>query len=171
MNPILFDPRSFRDPNGMTALPCPKLPGREGAKSLLFLLSAQVVQTALKTIALSLSQVFEEMTNEGVKPNAVTYNAVMDAYAKANDHAAALTWLEKMRADGVTPNVVTYTTLINACGRAGRIEEAARVLDEAGENSVNVVRGNVPSCPACCTFCSGPNHGFVVKIILNDSNT
>jgi pentatricopeptide repeat protein len=85
-----------------------------------------------------LPQVFEEMTNEGVKPNFVTYNSVMDAYAKSNDYEGALAWLEKMQRDGVAPNVVTYTTLINACGRAGRLEEAARILDEAGE-SVNVV--------------------------------
>ncbi len=50
------------------------------------------------------------MRRDGVQPNTVTYNTLMNL---SPDFETAKAWLDQMRRDGVQPNTVTYNTLIN----------------------------------------------------------
>merc|ERR550514_1772243 len=61
----------------------------------------------------------------GQSPNSVSYNIVIDAFAKANDSGGAEKWLSKMKEAGLSPSAVSYNAVIHACARAGDVERAA----------------------------------------------
>jgi tetratricopeptide (TPR) repeat protein len=50
------------------------------------------------------------MREEGIQPNVVTYNTLIN---KAPDYDVAEDWINAMREEGIQPNVVTYTTLFS----------------------------------------------------------
>jgi len=85
---------------------------------------------------------FERVMARGhVVPDAICFNGLIGACAKAGDVPAAERWLEAMFAAGVTPNVVTYTAMLHACARNGDIEAAERGFEMMRANHVapNVV--------------------------------
>lgn len=57
------------------------------------------------------------MKEEGINPDLITYNAVLDACGKNQDKVRILRILEEMDKKGIEPDVVTYTTLIAAFAR------------------------------------------------------
>ncbi|MBV8978449.1 MAG: hypothetical protein JOZ13_13840 [Alphaproteobacteria bacterium] len=64
--------------------------------------------------------ILEEMKKEGVKPDEVTFNTLINL---TNDYATGRAILEEMKKEGVKPDEVTFSTLINltndyATGRA-----------------------------------------------------
>jgi pentatricopeptide repeat protein len=69
--------------------------------------------------------VWRRMEEAHVAPALGTYNAMVDALARAGriDDAHAL--LERMKERGTQPSVVTYTALVRACVRHGRPDLAA----------------------------------------------
>ncbi|KAI0561011.1 hypothetical protein FGB62_95g075 [Gracilaria domingensis] len=61
---------------------------------------------------------------ENLKPNAISYNWVVNACARAGDVARAFHVARTMRDEGIRVNVVTYNNLLQACCKAGRLERA-----------------------------------------------
>nr|CAD1839520.1 unnamed protein product [Ananas comosus var. bracteatus] len=49
---------------------------------------------------------------------ALSYTALVNAFARNGDHAAALSLLAQMRRDRVAPTALTYNTALRACARA-----------------------------------------------------
>jgi pentatricopeptide repeat protein len=69
------------------------------------------------------------------QPDTITYNTIMDVYAKCGDTAKALRTLDIMLREGVPPDVYTYSSAIASCVKHGRAEEAEQVeqrMREAG---------------------------------------
>ncbi|KAJ6804212.1 pentatricopeptide repeat-containing protein-like, chloroplastic [Iris pallida] len=64
-------------------------------------------------------QVFDEMPDHSVPRTALSFTALIAAYARSADHASALSLLSQMKADRVPPTVLTYNTVIAACDRGG----------------------------------------------------
>lgn len=59
----------------------------------------------------------QEMREQGLAPNRVTYSALINACGRAGQLARAFQTLDEMCKTGIEPNVVTWTTLIDACGK------------------------------------------------------
>ena len=53
-------------------------------------------------------QVLDEMKQEGIKPNEVTYSTLMN---KVDDFSSAKQVLDEMKQEGIKPNLYTYSTL------------------------------------------------------------
>lgn len=75
----------------------------------------------------------QDMREQGLAPNRVTYSALINACGRAGQLARAFQTLDEMCKTGIEPNVVTWTTLIDACGKgkvssggAGKEEGAAQ---------------------------------------------
>jgi len=69
-----------------------------------------------------------QMTTLGVKPNIVSYNAVLNACAKNGDIARAESWLAKAIDAGVMPDVISYNTLITAFCKEDKVDLAHALL-------------------------------------------
>lgn len=76
-------------------------------------------------------ELFEQMRQLGVKPNATTYNALINMFLKLEEVDEAFALLEKMRKeDNLHPNMASYYIFIkNLVGR-NEIEKARELFDE-----------------------------------------
>ena len=76
-------------------------------------------------------ELFEQMRQLGVKPNATTYNALINMFLKLEEVDEAFALLEKMRKeDNLHPNMASYYIFIkNLIGR-NDIEKARELFDE-----------------------------------------
>jgi pentatricopeptide repeat protein len=74
-----------------------------------------------------------EMQQAGVPPDAVTYNAVMNACAKAGKSGKALEVLQHMKDAHVQLTVATYGTALDACARRAEWERSFFLLHEMRE--------------------------------------
>jgi len=71
------------------------------------------------------------MTQVGVKPNAHSYSAVINACAKiggAGGAEAEELWLDRFEQAGVASGVIIYSSVVDACGKIGDVERAMRVF-------------------------------------------
>jgi len=84
------------------------------------------------------------------KPDAICYNALINAAVKAGDINAGQEWLDTMLKNGVKPSVVSYTTVLHAHARAGNIVEAEKGLKLMLETGVEA---NVVSYSALIHAC------------------
>ncbi|XP_078431088.1 plastid transcriptionally active 2 isoform X2 [Wolffia australiana] len=64
-----------------------------------------------------------DMPANAVPRSALSYTALINAFGRNGDHAAALALLQRMKRppDSVAPTVLTYNTVINACARATEV--------------------------------------------------
>ncbi|KAJ8908426.1 hypothetical protein NDN08_005135 [Rhodosorus marinus] len=74
-------------------------------------------------------EIFKELKgNKEIRPNAITYNIMLEMYSKRSCFEKVDALYLEMEAEGVHPDGITYNTYINALGRAGRIADAERVF-------------------------------------------
>jgi pentatricopeptide repeat protein len=70
-----------------------------------------------------------KMRKEGIRPNEVSFNAVIGACASTARWRDALTLLDQCyREPGVTPNIYIYTNAMRACAKGGKTERALSLL-------------------------------------------
>ncbi|XP_073151450.1 pentatricopeptide repeat-containing protein GUN1, chloroplastic [Henckelia pumila] len=75
--------------------------------------------------------VFRSMKDSGLKPNLVTYNALIDACGKGGgDFKRASNILVEMLQNGVQPDRITYNSLLAVCSVAGQWESARSLFNE-----------------------------------------
>ena len=55
------------------------------------------------------------MKSYGLRPNAITYNALIDVCCKVGDLQRAEATVQVMRAEGHQPDAITFNLLLNAC--------------------------------------------------------
>ncbi|KDP28278.1 hypothetical protein JCGZ_14049 [Jatropha curcas] len=73
-------------------------------------------------------KVFDSMKDYGLKPNLVTYNAVIDACGKGGvEFNKVVEIFDEMLKNGVQPDRITFNSLLAVCSRGG-LWEAARGL-------------------------------------------
>jgi pentatricopeptide repeat protein len=99
-------------------------PARDDVKMYTVLLSALGKQWKQHT-ALA---VFERMRTAGMRPNTITFNAVIGVCGKDGRWEKALELLEQMQTDGLAPDLVTFNSLIAACGVGEQWELAADMV-------------------------------------------
>ena len=70
------------------------------------------------------------MERAQISPTVVTFNSLIDACGRSDQHARAVSLFEELEAsDTLAPDVVTYNVLIATHGRAGLAEQALAYLD------------------------------------------
>ncbi|KAM7505449.1 hypothetical protein LguiB_004353 [Lonicera macranthoides] len=70
------------------------------------------------------------------KPDAETYNALINLHGRAGQWRWAMNIMEDMLRAAVPPSRSTYNNLINACGSSGNWREALKVCKKMTENGV-----------------------------------
>eukprot|EP00904_Undaria_pinnatifida_P010501 jgi/Undpi1/6581/HiC_scaffold_20.g09060.m1 len=70
------------------------------------------------------------MTTWGVTPNQLSYNTIMDAYARAGNVNNVVKIYNFMQAEGVPPDVITTTILVKAQVGSGNVNAAMATLIE-----------------------------------------
>ena len=74
-------------------------------------------------------RLFTEMLNSGVVPNHLTLNSVLNALSHGGRPDAAVELFSDMeKRFGLQPQVSHYNCVVDALGRAGRLDEAERVI-------------------------------------------
>lgn len=75
--------------------------------------------------------ILEEMKRLGVKPDVVTYNAILSGFCKdEKDFDAAYETLNEMVKQGCKPDVVSYNTIISGLCEAGKWMDASELFDD-----------------------------------------
>jgi len=63
------------------------------------------------------------MLSEGCTPNLVTFNTLLDVYAKTGHFSEALGVLDQLDLQGIAPEPRTYNTVVAACNMSGHYGE------------------------------------------------
>ncbi|KAH8486107.1 hypothetical protein H0E87_027543 [Populus deltoides] len=88
-----------------------------------------------------LSRLFNEMLQRGFNLNTITFNDMLDVYAKAElfNKARELFMMARkreLRECGLRPDMCSYNTLIKAYGIAGTVEDAVCLVKEMRQNGI-----------------------------------
>ena len=73
---------------------------------------------------------WDQLHEQGLKPNTVLYNSIISACEKGRDLMRALNILSNMYQDEVPRDVITYNSVISACEKAGNHEKALYFLNK-----------------------------------------
>ncbi|KAF3436559.1 hypothetical protein FNV43_RR23651 [Rhamnella rubrinervis] len=82
--------------------------------------------------------VLESMKGSGLKPNLVTYNAVIDACGKGGvKFNRVVEIFDEMLRNGVQPDRITYNSLLAVCSRGGLWEAAQNLFSEMVDREID----------------------------------
>ena len=95
------------------------------------------------------------MNSTGVRPNVITFNALLDCCAKASAVTLAFEIFRHMKKEHISPNRTTYTSLINACCRSDEVDQGFIVIE-------HMIQGNIaPNVTTyTCLIDSCSKHGM-----------
>lgn len=74
--------------------------------------------------------VYEKMKKFGVKPRVFLYNKIMDALVKTGHFDLAMSVYDDFKSDGLVEEGVTFMILIKGLCKAGRVDEAVKLLGQ-----------------------------------------
>ncbi len=74
-------------------------------------------------------RLLNNLTDAGITPNVITYNAVISACEKGGKAEEALEIFKAIPV-GITLDVITYTAVISACGKGGKAEKALEIFNK-----------------------------------------
>ena len=63
-----------------------------------------------------------------MKPDIVSYNALISACEKGKDSPTALHFWEDMQSQGIKPDVATHNALISACEKEQHLPKASSLM-------------------------------------------
>ena len=75
-------------------------------------------------------QLFDQMEQEGIKPDEVTFVTILSACRHGGCVDEALQWLNLMKKYALTPREKHYECVIDLLGKAGRLDEAEDLMKE-----------------------------------------
>jgi len=79
----------------------------------------------------------EEMEKLGVRPNVITYSAMLKGYCRMGDVQTGFTILRRMkRESSARPDEIMYNTLLDGCVRGNLVEEGLKLLEEMQHEGV-----------------------------------
>jgi len=82
-------------------------------------------------------QILEDMANDGLEPNIVTYSTIIKGYCLENRLEKAMELLQEMKqSTRYRPDEITYNTLIHGYARFGHYEQGMALLAEMQELGV-----------------------------------
>merc|ERR1719316_2186560 len=79
----------------------------------------------------------DEMEKLGVRPNLITYSAMLKGYCRMGDVQTGFTILRRMkRESSARPDEIMYNTLLDGCVRGNLVEEGLKLLEEMQHEGV-----------------------------------
>jgi len=79
----------------------------------------------------------EEMEKLGVRPNLITYSAMLKGYCRMGDVQTGFTILRRMKEQSsARPDEIMYNTLLDGCVRGNLVEEGLKLLEEMQHEGV-----------------------------------
>ncbi|KAI3848952.1 hypothetical protein MKW92_041590 [Papaver armeniacum] len=70
------------------------------------------------------------METEGIEPNLIMLNLLINAFGIAGRHLEALSIFHHIKEIGISPDVVTYSTLMKAFIRAKKFDQVLGIYEE-----------------------------------------
>ncbi|KAJ0971927.1 hypothetical protein J5N97_019886 [Dioscorea zingiberensis] len=91
-----------------------------------------LIKSCLQVFALDkVQELLVDMENQGIRPNTITYNTLIDAYGKAGRFEEMESTLREMLQDcGCKPDVWTMNATLRAFGGSGQIEMMEKCYDK-----------------------------------------
>jgi len=84
----------------------------------------------------------QSKSNPGLDPTRVTYNALMNAHAKLDDHERIATLLDEMeKKTDIYPSTIDYNVLLSVYGRLGRPRDAEQIVQRMIDRSQHLSVG------------------------------
>merc|ERR1719333_468731 len=80
--------------------------------------------------------VYEEMREQEIQPNMITYNTILNAFAKGGAMQRVPALLEDMKAivPPIEPDIVTYSTIVKGFCNCGSLDRALKVVKDMKSN-------------------------------------
>ncbi|XP_020581196.1 pentatricopeptide repeat-containing protein At2g31400, chloroplastic [Phalaenopsis equestris] len=104
------------------------------------------------------------MKASGVRPNNISYNAVIDACGKGGvDFEVTVGFYREMLQDGILPDRKTFNSLLAGCSHVGRLEDARILFDEMID--LGIGRDIYTYNTFIDVLCKGGNMEFAVDVI------
>ncbi|XP_010026088.3 pentatricopeptide repeat-containing protein At2g31400, chloroplastic [Eucalyptus grandis] len=111
---------------------------REGYGNTVYAYSALISAYGRSANSREAIKAFETMKNSGLKPNLVTFNAVIDACGKGGvELDKVLRIFDEMLKNGVQPDRITYNSLLAVCSRGGYWEAAKNWFYEMVDKGID----------------------------------
>ncbi|KAL2458664.1 Pentatricopeptide repeat-containing protein [Abeliophyllum distichum] len=82
------------------------------------------------------NKLFEEMINNQLAPNALSYKSLICGFSKSGSFKKALKFFNTMLKEGVFPNTAICNRIINGYCSEGRINDALQLIDEMRNRGV-----------------------------------
>ncbi|XP_060181050.1 pentatricopeptide repeat-containing protein At2g22070-like [Lycium barbarum] len=100
--------------------------------------TSAILGFAVHGFAFQARELFQRMVNMGIKPNEVTFIAVLTACRHCGLVDEGMQYFTQLRERyGLIPDEEHYTCLIDLLGRNGRLEEAWHLVEEMEENHLS----------------------------------
>eukprot|EP01057_Protomagalhaensia_wolfi_P000165 Protomagalhaensia_wolfi_Nauph_80__164@NODE_1092_length_1741_cov_54_806110_g327_i5_p1_GENE_NODE_1092_length_1741_cov_54_806110_g327_i5NODE_1092_length_1741_cov_54_806110_g327_i5_p1_ORF_typecomplete_len250_score36_13PPR_long/PF17177_4/7_8e25PPR_long/PF17177_4/1_2e19PPR_3/PF13812_6/1_6e15PPR_3/PF13812_6/1_3e13PPR_3/PF13812_6/0_0029PPR_3/PF13812_6/2_3e05PPR_3/PF13812_6/43PPR_2/PF13041_6/1_1e18PPR_2/PF13041_6/2_4e10PPR_2/PF13041_6/0_0011PPR_2/PF13041_6/0_00012PPR_1/PF12854_7/1_6e10PPR_1/PF12854_7/1e0 len=74
-------------------------------------------------------EMFEELPSKGLKPDIVTYNTLLEGFAKSEDIVQVEHLFNQLLANNVKPTCYTLTILVKFYGRRHRLDKALQLVE------------------------------------------
>merc|ERR1719335_996497 len=82
-------------------------------------------------------QLLEEMKQDHVELDVITYSTLVKGYCHSGDVDKAFQVLDEMKSDGkLSPDEILYISLLDGCAKQSRVEDAIRLLGDMRDCAV-----------------------------------
>lgn len=103
----------------------------QGFGDTVYAYSALISAYARNGLSSEAMSILSLMKASGVRPNNISYNAVIDACGKGGvDLEVTVGFYREMLQNGICPDRKTFNSLLAGCSHAGRLEDARILFDE-----------------------------------------
>ena len=92
--------------------------------------------TDVQWAAYQSQQLLQQMMDQGLRPDVITYSSVLYAYARAGMVSEAMDLMEQMEQDGESPNTTFLNTLIHLFAMTGKADAAEAILQSMMSNDM-----------------------------------
>eukprot|EP00435_Cladocopium_sp_Y103_P042829 s69_g11.t3 len=81
-------------------------------------------------MALEAEAILEKLLSSGVEADVVSYNSLINAYAKGSDATNACQKLQEMLQSDIQPSAISFNSALDACAKAGEAQRAKELVEE-----------------------------------------
>ncbi|XP_027350588.1 pentatricopeptide repeat-containing protein At2g31400, chloroplastic isoform X2 [Abrus precatorius] len=114
-----------------------ELSRNQGYGNTVYTFSAMISALGWNKRFLDAVRLFRSMEGIGLKPNSVTYNAIIDGGGKGGvDFDTVVKFFEEMVASGCVPDRFTYNSLLKTCVPRGRWQLCQKLMDEMDRKGI-----------------------------------
>ncbi|CAL5383133.1 unnamed protein product [Camellia sinensis] len=110
-------------------------------------------------------KLLNQMDNEGIKPDLVTYNGLVSGYSMWGHNKEALAMIHQIKVSGLIPNVVTWTALISGCAQKGNYKDALEFSIQMLREGIKPNSATISSLLQACAGLSSLQNGKEIHCV------